>query len=217
MQTLLWPTDMRTTSATFGADPQFYEQLGQKGHNGVDIPVPHGTPVYAAGGGTVAFEGWGDNDNWMGEPAGICVRVRHEWGYTGYAHLDCTVVDAGDWVAEGQLIGYSGQTGFSTGPHLHFEEFPLSPNFKNGYAGRIDPLRKPVRYRGDSTPTHTKGDDDMIVTIQGETGKRKGGAYLLANGVATYLGSGVTGPVPHFNAGTEALRNLASKYSGINF
>ncbi|MBS1696419.1 MAG: M23 family metallopeptidase [Actinobacteria bacterium] len=109
------------------------------GHNGIDYKVGQGTPVYAADAGSVTFEGFGQNNSWMTGMAGICVLLRHGDKYTGYAHLSRTVVNNGQQVSKGQLLGYSGSTGASTGPHLHFEVLPLNPNFNNGYAGRIDP------------------------------------------------------------------------------
>lgn len=110
------------------------------GHNGIDYTVGTGTPVFAADSGTVQFEGWGNNNAWMTDLAGICVLLRHGDKYTGYAHLSRTVVDNGQQVTKGQLIGYSGETGRGVrGQHLHFEVLPLNPDFRNGYAGRIDP------------------------------------------------------------------------------
>ena len=130
----------------FGADFKlangrwyYKDTLGYSGHNGDDYAAPIGTPVYAADEGTVTFEGWGQNHAWMGTPAGICVLINNGGLYSGYAHLNSTVVNKGQSVTKGQLIGYVGQTGAATGPHLHFEAIPLTPNFKNGYAGRIDP------------------------------------------------------------------------------
>ena len=114
--------------------------FGVNGHNGIDYRVGTGTPVYAADSGTVQFEGWGDNNSWMTKLAGICVLLRHGDKFTGYAHLSRTVVDNGQQVNRGQLIGYSGETGKGVeGQHLHFEVLPLNPDFRNGYAGRVDP------------------------------------------------------------------------------
>jgi len=137
------PVNTNLTQA-FGADFQlngkwYYKSMGYGGHNGADYAAPIGTPVYAADDGTVVFEGWGQNHSWMGSPAGICVLIHHGGCYGGYAHLNSTTVNKGQWVSKGQLIGYVGQTGAATGPHLHFEALPLQPVFSNGYAGRIDP------------------------------------------------------------------------------
>ena len=109
------------------------------GHNGIDYRVPTGTAVYAADAGTVAFEGPGAKNGWFTSIAGISILLRHSDKFTGYAHLSRTVIDTGQRVSKGQLIGYSGATGVVTGPHLHFEVLPLTPDFRNGYAGRIDP------------------------------------------------------------------------------
>ena len=119
--------------------PPIRRGFGTDGHNGIDYAVGTGTPVYAADAGTVTFEGWGQNNSWMTGMAGICVLLKHANEYTGYAHLSRTVINNGQHVDKGQLIGYSGATGAATGPHLHFEVLPLSPNFQNGFAGRIDP------------------------------------------------------------------------------
>ena len=90
----------------------------------------------------ISFEGWGQNHSWMTSMAGISVLIWHPSLniYTGYAHLNSTIINNGQTVTRGQLIGYSGSTGNSTGPHLHFEVLPRNPNFSNGYSGRIDPL-----------------------------------------------------------------------------
>lgn len=134
------PLDKVVITQSWGENPDFYRQYGQKGHNGEDQGHnPIGTPVYAMDEGTIEFEGWGRHHSWMGDPAGICVLVRHWWGFSGYAHLDETIVDRGQRVARGQQIGTVGTTGASTGPHLHSETFPLSPNFGNGFAGRVNP------------------------------------------------------------------------------
>lgn len=123
----------------FGGNADYYAQFGQAGHNGLDMGANTGTPVHAADDGTVVFEGWGQNHPWMLSPAGICIIINHGGSYAGYAHLNETVVNKGDQVSKGDIIGYVGATGAATGPHLHFEMLPLNPDFRNGYAGRIDP------------------------------------------------------------------------------
>lgn len=137
---LRWPLDNVGVIQGFGADPAFYAQFGQNGHNGLDLAASPGAPVYAASDGTVTFEGHGENNSWMLQPAGICILIKGSDVYTGYAHLSDTVIDKGQHVTTGQLIGHSGATGVATGPHLHFEVLPLNPNFKNGFAGRVDPI-----------------------------------------------------------------------------
>lgn len=84
-------------------------------HTGQDFAVPVGTPVWAAGTGTVVAAGCGDG-------FGNQIVIRHACGYyTQYAHLSRLDVVPGDRVRTGDLIGLSGSTGNSTGPHLHFE------------------------------------------------------------------------------------------------
>ena len=109
------------------------------GHNGIDYKYPMNTPVYAAGDGVIDCEGDGKFDPWTTWMGGIYVRIKHGDMYTGYAHLSSTVINKGQAVKQGQLIGYSGSTGSSTGPHLHFEVIDIPQNWNNGYSARIDP------------------------------------------------------------------------------
>lgn len=86
-------------------------------HTGIDIAVPIGTPVHAAGPGTVVFAG--------GDPCcsyGYYVIVSHPGGLTSlYGHLSRIGVSVGQQLSQGDVVGMSGTTGFSTGPHVHFE------------------------------------------------------------------------------------------------
>ncbi|MDG4789842.1 M23 family metallopeptidase [Micromonospora sp. WMMD1102] len=85
-------------------------------HAGIDLAMPADTPIRAAGAGTVVEAGWA----YAGY--GISVVVDHGNGWlTHYAHQNRTTVGVGDRVKPGQVIGYEGSTGDSTGPHLHFE------------------------------------------------------------------------------------------------
>ncbi len=84
-------------------------------HNGVDWGVPTGTAVKASSGGTVIRAGWFSG-------YGICVDIQHPNGtMTRYAHLSKALVSVGQKVTQGEQIARSGNTGDSTGPHLHFE------------------------------------------------------------------------------------------------
>ena len=86
-------------------------------HKGVDFAAPPGTPIIAAGSGVVRKAGWQGS-------YGRYVRIRHNSTYdTAYAHMKGIArgVRAGSRVQQGQIIGYVGSTGRSTGPHLHYE------------------------------------------------------------------------------------------------
>ncbi len=88
------------------------------GNNGVDIAAPLGTPVVASAGGTVIIA---RSSGWNGG-YGLYVVISHSNGtQTLYAHLSSVNVSVGDSVSKGQVIGKVGNTGKSTGPHLHFE------------------------------------------------------------------------------------------------
>jgi murein DD-endopeptidase MepM/ murein hydrolase activator NlpD len=85
-------------------------------HAGIDLAEPAGTPIHAAGAGTVVTAGWAYSGY------GISVVIDHGNGVlTHYAHQSSTAVKVGQRVTAGQTIGYEGSTGDSTGPHLHFE------------------------------------------------------------------------------------------------
>ncbi|MFA6467882.1 MAG: M23 family metallopeptidase [Bacteroidota bacterium] len=87
-----------------------------KRHEGVDIHNDIGTPVYATGDGIIEFSGV------TGSGYGTAVEINHGYGYkTWYAHLSKCVARSGQRVKRGALIAYSGNTGRSTGPHLHYE------------------------------------------------------------------------------------------------
>ena len=84
-------------------------------HTGIDLGAPTGTPIKAAAGGTVIFSGWKGT-------LGKLVVISHGNGVqTYYAHCSSLLVSSGDTVSAGQLIAKMGNTGRSTGPHLHFE------------------------------------------------------------------------------------------------
>ncbi|GIF48347.1 murein DD-endopeptidase MepM/ murein hydrolase activator NlpD [Asanoa ferruginea] len=85
-------------------------------HQGIDFAMPENTPELAAAAGTVFAAGW----NYTGY--GLSVVIDHGDGiFTHYAHMNAAAVEVGQTVKAGQVIGYEGSTGDSTGPHLHFE------------------------------------------------------------------------------------------------
>jgi murein DD-endopeptidase MepM/ murein hydrolase activator NlpD len=84
-------------------------------HKGLDIAAPHGSPIFAAVDGVVAYAG--RNGGY-----GNFIKLQHGGGLTsGYGHLSRYAVRGGDRVRQGEVIGYVGSTGISTGPHLHWE------------------------------------------------------------------------------------------------
>lgn len=86
-----------------------------KYHEGIDLKQKYGAPVRAACDGRVIFAGWA-------EGYGKLVILKHHKGYTTYyGHLSKIRVKVGSWVNKGQIIGNVGDTGWTTGPHLHFE------------------------------------------------------------------------------------------------
>ena len=120
---LCWPLPGHTyISCHFGEVDAF----GNAGHRGTDIPAPEGTPILAAHSGTVIISGWNNsygNQVLLDNGAGLSTR---------YAHMTAAAVSAGETVTAGQVIGYVGNTGDSTGFHLHFEVM------QNGV--RVNPL-----------------------------------------------------------------------------
>lgn len=124
----------RIVSQPFGVNPERYARFGLAGHNGVDFAVPVGTPVHAVDDGEVV-ETLIDPDGY-----GVYVKLHHVWGHSLYAHLHSWAVLQGAKVRRGQLVGTSGNSGNSTGPHLHFG-LRVNP-FTRGhpYDGYTDPL-----------------------------------------------------------------------------
>ncbi|SKA73034.1 M23 family metallopeptidase [Desulfobaculum bizertense] len=109
----IWPTQ-GWISSPFGARTSPFT-TAREFHKGIDISAPIGTPIYATARGTVTLarrEGG----------YGLCLMVDHGAGIkTRYAHMHSFVVKRGQKVSRGELIGYVGSTGRSTGPHLHYE------------------------------------------------------------------------------------------------
>ncbi|WP_301750930.1 M23 family metallopeptidase [uncultured Erythrobacter sp.] len=88
---------------------------GRRAHAGIDLAAPTGTPVYATADGVIGRADWYSS-------YGLYISINHGAAMeTRYAHLSRLAVAAGDNVKKGDLIGYVGSTGRSTGPHLHYE------------------------------------------------------------------------------------------------
>lgn len=107
----IWPTQGTITSG--------YGRRWGRMHRGIDVAGPVGTPVVAAGAGVIEQAGWNSGGY------GNLVEIRHPDGsMTRYAHNNRLNVSAGQNVRQGQQIAEMGSTGYSTGPHLHFEVHP---------------------------------------------------------------------------------------------
>jgi murein DD-endopeptidase MepM/ murein hydrolase activator NlpD len=117
---MIWPSEGTLTSG-------FGWRWGRV-HQGIDIAAPTGTPIMAAASGTVDYAGWNDGGY------GNMVDIRHDDGtITRYGHLSAIYVKEGQPVNQAQVIAAMGSTGFSTGPHLHFEIRP-------GGGRAVDPM-----------------------------------------------------------------------------
>lgn len=111
-----WPIPNKGVTGNFGW--REHPLLNRREfHPGIDLRADLGTPVYATASGVVEFAGYSNNGY------GYNVILLHNFGFkTVFAHMTRKdVVKAGQFVNKGELIGYSGNTGFSTGPHLHYE------------------------------------------------------------------------------------------------
>ena len=126
--TYIWPTPSCTiVTSPYGNRP--HPIFGtERFHSGIDIGAAAGASVLASDGGTVTVATYSSS-------YGNYVMIYHSNGtYTLYAHMSSLAVSAGQTVTQGQTIGYVGSTGWTTGPHLHFE-------IRNASGGTVDPLR----------------------------------------------------------------------------
>ena len=113
---LQWPTNYGVITQRFGANPRIYGTWGLPGHEGIDIRAPSNTNVMACADGTV----YEVRQQTWGHPYGIHVRLQHRDGYkTVYAHLAKALVQVGEAVKTGQVIGKADSTGNSSSSHLH--------------------------------------------------------------------------------------------------
>jgi murein DD-endopeptidase MepM/ murein hydrolase activator NlpD len=121
--TLSWPMSGDVTQS-FGCTGFSWEPpLGSCDHfhRGIDLVAPYGTPVKSSGAGTVVYIGWNYADG--ADPAWIVIIAHSEGLQTWYAHMTPSYpngISAGSHVARGQIVGFEGNTGHSTGAHLHW-------------------------------------------------------------------------------------------------
>ncbi|MBI2100904.1 MAG: peptidoglycan DD-metalloendopeptidase family protein [Candidatus Vogelbacteria bacterium] len=150
---LKWPLASVFITQNFGQTVDAKRLYVSGSHNGIDLRAGIGTPVMAAEAGTIA--GVGDTDTvCRGASYGKWILIDHNNGLsTLYAHLSLAKVVLGQTVSVGEIIGYSGQTGYSTGPHLHFTVYATQGLRIDEYAFRscagakvILPLADPGAY-----------------------------------------------------------------------
>ena len=144
-----------------------------RNHNGTDFAAPTGTPILAAGNGVVL------RANRFGS-FGNYIRVRHANGFeTAYAHLNgfARGIRSGSRVTQGQVIGYVGTTGRSTGPHLHYEVHqngrPVNPMTLDLPTGR--------QLNADEIPLFEAERDRILAIRDGAVDARSGEAPIMAD------------------------------------
>lgn len=143
------------------------------GHTGTDRAVPVGTELVAMADGEVIQAGvmqgpYYANRFWiMGDRAGVSVIVRHWFGYTTLSHCLRALVVPGQRVAQGQVVALSGNSGASTGPHVHYELLLNGFDVTSPTYGRSDPalyLSNGIQAAGSTTPTPE--NEDVMNTDQ---------------------------------------------------
>ncbi|UYL87629.1 endolysin [Arthrobacter phage VResidence] len=166
-------------SQNFGASPGGVNPAG--GHTGIDFACPIGTPVYAPADGVIALEGWltdptgASNPWWLTDGGGIAIVLDAGDAAPTFimAHLNASLVNKGQRVRKGDLIGRTGNTGkWTTGPHLHFEVLLPGYILQSNTYGRSNPDRVCDHFKGDEITLApagnvTTGNSTRKVTTQG--------------------------------------------------
>lgn len=161
-----------------------YYRFGMNGHNGWDIGTPSGTPIVAPHNGKVLEVGF--------DSSGYGNYVKIDNGVEGsvLAHLSSIGVSVGQHVSEGQQIGQSGNTGNSTGPHLHWGYYRNPRDRSNGFAGFIDQSPYLTNKQEVNMPTLTgKGDiNALYLTFLGRPMYDFGADKYIDPGASTWVG-----------------------------
>lgn len=135
MISLYLPLKPISINQPFGQVSPIYTGQGMKGHNGIDFFAVHGQAIYASHDGTCqpTIDNHGGN--------GVILTHADGWD-TIYWHMiqDNAVVETGEKVKAGALLGYADSTGISTGDHLHFGLALVGTDYNNGYHGYSDPM-----------------------------------------------------------------------------
>jgi murein DD-endopeptidase MepM/ murein hydrolase activator NlpD len=138
----------------------------RKMHTGIDYAAPSGTPVWAVGSGTVQFAGWKGG-------YGKTIEIRHAGGVvTRYGHLSRIGVSRGQAVRQHQTIGAVGSTGFSTGPHLHFE-YLVGGQFIPPRKLKNPPLKRLPQSSMDAFTAHMRTVDSLWSATPRVEGRRR--------------------------------------------
>lgn len=138
----------------------------RKMHTGIDYAAPTGTPVWAVGSGTVQFAGWKGG-------YGKTIEIRHAGGVvTRYGHLSRIGVSRGQAVRQHQTIGAVGSTGFSTGPHLHFE-YLVGGQFIPPRKLKNPPLKRLPQSSMDAFTAHMRTVDSLWSATPRVEGRRR--------------------------------------------
>lgn len=153
-------------SQRFGGNAAFYGQFTYdgvplKGHNGLDFSLPTGTAIVAVAAGNVMETGFEANG------FGNYVKLQHQWGESLYAHLSSIKVEETDSMKVGEVVGLSGNTGASTGPHLHFGIRIAPYTRRDGWGGFSDP--EPYLTGARQLPGESTAQDCLAVVAPGDT------------------------------------------------
>lgn len=136
---------------------------GYHGHRGADFAAPAGTPILAAHDGTVRMAGWYGGDYQAGGNL-VYLSALDGRSESSYQHMNTApIVKVGQRVSTGQVLGYVGTTGFSTGPHLHFEYWVNGLAWQGGTA--VDPA--PHIGQPQPQPEQRNESDDMKIITGG--------------------------------------------------
>lgn len=160
----------------FGEDPDNpslsfnYKNYGVKNHDGIDFALPDNTPILAVDDGKVI-----EFPSKLLAAYGNTVVLEHLWGgRTFYGHLSKVSVEIGQKIWKGGVVGLSGHTGFTTGPHLHLGLDLKNSDVNNGYLGKIDP----TSYLSDNNNLNSSFDK-LTWNISINKGERKELGYVF--------------------------------------
>jgi len=171
-------------------------------HTGVDIDAPFGTPIVAAGSGTVVWSDWGLFREAPGDrtdPYGLAVVVRMDFGYKNqqlysvYAHMSKLIAVPGQHVETGDVLGLVGSTGAVTGPHVHFEIRLGEDSFHHTYNPEL--WMSPPEGWGVLVGRIADANDDTLQQVEVAVQNTQSGQTRTVN---TY-GPGPVNPDPYYN------------------